>query len=257
MKKSFQTLIPFLVVLASLAITYTWIHDTPPGIYQKVFAIGSTVCHQLPTHSFHNDGTQFALCARCAGLYLGSFIGLGYFFTQGRKRSLPRRGYIVLLAALFLFWAGDGLNSFISDILNRPFLYETTNLTRLVSGFGMGLTMATALMTLFNVTVWKDRVDSPLLNHPLQVIGYAGLSAGMGAMLLFSGQTIFTILSYIGIGTVLVIITMLYTVFWVIMTRREMQFTHLSSLWLYFVAGFSTAMVQINLLYILRTWLLG
>ena len=158
---------------------------------------------------------------------------------------------------LFLFWAGDGINSFVSDILNRPFLYETTNYIRLVTGFGMGLTMATALMTLFNVTVWQDSEKTPLLHHPLQVGGYAGASLLLGTLFLSSGQTIFTIFSYIGIGTVLVIVTMLYTVFWVIMTRKEMQFTQLKSLGIYLAAGFGTAMTQITLMYMLRNWLLG
>lgn len=250
-------LLPILIVLTSAAITFNWLHGTPHGIYQKVFAIGSTVCHQIPSHSFHHGETQFTLCARCAGLYLGSLIGLGYYFTQAKKRALPPRGIIILLVTLFLLWAGDGLNSFISDFLNRPFLYETTNFTRLATGFGMGLTMATALMTLFNVTIWKESSNTALLYHPLQVAGYIVTSFFIGWILFAGGEIFFTALAYIVIGIVLLIITMLYTVFWVIMTRRETQFTQLKSLGIYLIAGFGTAMIQITLLYMLRNWLLG
>jgi uncharacterized membrane protein len=215
------------------------------------------VCHQIPSHSFHHGETQFTLCARCAGLYLGSLIGLGYFFTQGKKRALPSKGFIILLVMLFLIWAGDGVNSFVSDFLNRPFLYETTNITRLATGFGMGLTMATALMTLFNVTIWEDSSNTPLLYHPLQIAGYSAASLILGWLLLTGEQILFTALAYIAIGIVLLIITMLYTVFWVIMTRRETQFTQLKSLGFYLIAGLGTAMTQITLLYMLRNWLLG
>ncbi|MBM3136969.1 MAG: DUF2085 domain-containing protein [Chloroflexi bacterium] len=252
-----KTLPPFLLVLTSVAITLNWLHGTPSGIYQKIFAIGSTVCHQIPSHSFHFGETQFSLCARCAGLYLGSLIGLGYFFTQGKKKALPPRGILILLVSFFLLWAGDGVNSFISDFLNRPFLYETTNLTRLATGFGMGLTMSTALMTLFNVTIWMDSSNTPLLHHPLQVAGYTAASLLLGWLLLSGGQILFSGLAYIAIGIVLLIISMLYTVFWVIMTRKEMQFTEFKSLGFYLIAGFGTAMIQITLLYMLRNWLLG
>jgi uncharacterized membrane protein len=252
-----KNLLPFLVILASAAITLNWLNGTPHGIYQKVFAVGSTVCHQIPSHSFHYGETQFTLCARCAGLYLGSLIGLGYYFTQGKKKALPSRGILILLVVFFLLWAGDGVNSFISDFLNRPFLYETTNITRLATGFGMGLTMATALMTLFNLTVWKDSSNTPLLHHPLQIAGYSFAAFILAWLLLSGGEILFTALAYIGIGIVLLIITMLYTVFWVIMTRRETQFTQLKSLGFYLIAGWGTAMTQITLLYMLRNWLLG
>jgi len=53
------------------------------------------------------------------------------------------------------------------------------------------------------------------------------------------------------------IVTMLYTVFWVIMTRRETQFTNLRSLGIFLAAGFGTAMLQFTLLFLLRNWILG
>jgi uncharacterized membrane protein len=252
-----KTILPVIIALAALAITLNWLNITPAGIYQKYFAVGSTVCHQIPSHSFHQGETQFALCARCSGLYLGSIIGLGYFFTQGKKRGLPSRGYLILLVMLFIVWSGDGLNSFISDFLNQPFLYETTNLTRLATGFGMGLVMAIALMTLFNVSIWKNGQMEALLHHPLQIAGYFAASLVMGLVILNSGKIFFTVLSYISISAVMIIVTMLYTVFWVIMTRNEAQFTNLQPLGIFLVAGFGTAMLQFTLLFLFRGWILG
>jgi len=166
-----------LIILIAVIITANWFSHTPHGLYEKAFAVGSSVCHQIPSHSFATSGIQFPLCARCSGLYLGSFIGLAYYFTQGKRKAIPKKGFVLLLIFFFLVWAGDGINSFITDFFNKSIIYETTNMIRLVTGFGMGLVMSTALMTLFNLTVWKDAINLPLLNSPLQVAAYAIMSA--------------------------------------------------------------------------------
>ena len=80
-----------LTVVAAIFITLLWIRETPGDIYTKGFSVGSSVCHQIPSHSFNNSGIQFPLCARCTGLYLGSAFGLIYFFLQGKRKGLPHR----------------------------------------------------------------------------------------------------------------------------------------------------------------------
>jgi hypothetical protein len=107
------------------------------------------------------------------------------------------------------------------------------------------------------VTIWKDSSNTSLLLHPLQIVGYAAAALILGWLLLSGGEILFSAFAYIAIGIVLLIITMLYTVFWVIMTRKEMQFTQVNSLGIYLIAGFGTAMMQTTLLYMLRNWLLG
>ena len=41
-----------------------------------IYIAGSFICHQRPDRSFHLDGAQLAVCARCTGLYLGGAIGV-------------------------------------------------------------------------------------------------------------------------------------------------------------------------------------
>jgi uncharacterized membrane protein len=246
-----------LIILIAVIITANWILHTPHGFYEKAFAVGSSVCHQIPSHSFSNSDTQFPLCARCSGLYLGSFIGLAYFFTQGKRKAVPKKGFLLLLLFLFLAWAGDGVNSFISAFMNRNIIYETNNITRLVTGFGMGFVMATALITLFNLTVWKDGIDKPVLTDIRQVAGYTLLSAITGWVLLSSWAIFFYAFAYISIVTVMIIITLLYTIFWIIMLRKENSFTAWKSIGLFLIAGFATALLQITLLNMLRQWVLG
>jgi len=172
-----------LAILLTTAIFLTWsfLSHSPSGYYSKIFSIGSSVCHQIPSHSFNVGPAQFPVCARCTGLYMGSFIGIVYAFLSGKKIGVPKIKFIVFLAFLFLLWAGDGLNSLISDFLNKPFLYQTSNLSRLVTGYGMGLVMSTALVTLFNLTVWKTGINTPVLENVYQIIGYGKRTSGFPA----------------------------------------------------------------------------
>ena len=252
-----KTITSVVIILIAGIITANWFFHTPHGIYEKAFTVGSSVCHQIPSHSYELSGIQFPLCARCSGLYLGSFIGLAYYLTQGRKKALPKKGFSLLLLVFFLVWAGDGVNSFITDFLNKTILYETTNTTRLITGFGMGLVMSTALMTLFNLTVWQDGKNQPLLHNILQVAAYIVASALLAWMLLSANAIFFQFFAYVSIVTVVVIITLLYTIFWIILLKKENSFTKWSSLGLFLTAGFATAMLQITLLNMLRQWVIG
>jgi uncharacterized membrane protein len=252
-----RILLAALVLLAAAGITLNWLHLTPGGCYSKGMAIGSSVCHQLPSHSYIRDDIQFPLCARCSGLYLGCFIGILYYLTQDKKAGLPAKGYLILLGVLTLAWGGDGLNSFISDLFNRTFLYTTNNTTRLVTGFGMGLVLSTALMTLFNLTIWRTPQKPPLLHSVRQVGAYGLAAAGVGLLLIYAGKTVFLSLAAVSILMIVLVISMLYTVFWVIVTRRENSFEQPAQLWLFMLAGFTTAMLQITLMTVLQDWLLG
>jgi len=247
-----------LVILLTTTIFLTWsfLSHSPPGIYGKILSIGSSVCHQIPSHSFSVGSVQFPVCARCTGLYMGSFIGIVYAFLSGKKTGVPKTKFIIFLAFLFLLWAGDGLNSLISDFLNKPFLYQTSNLSRLVTGYGMGLVMSTTLVTLFNLTVWKTGKKTPVLDNVFQIIGYGILCAMSSSLILFSGPVIFQLTAFITILTVLSIISLLYSIFWIIFLRKENQFANWKGIGIYIIAGYSTAIGQILLMIALRNGIL-
>ena len=254
---SFKRIFLSVLLLAiAFSISLHWWHQTADGGYGKVMGIGSSVCHQISSHSFIREGVQFPLCARCSGLYLGTFIGLVYAITQKKKSELPKRGFILLALILFLLWAGDGVNSFISDFIGHPFLYATTNTTRLVTGFGMGLVLSISLMTLFNLTVWADRQKGALIEHIWQLLAYVLLAAGMGSLLAFANLIVFQILAYLSVFVILTVISMLYAIFWIVILKKDNSFTKLRQLIIYLIAGFTTAMLQITLMTILRITLL-
>ena len=208
-KKTKNILLALLAALAALGISFNWLQHTPGGCYQKGMAIGSSVCHQISSHSFVLEDVQFPLCARCSGLYLGCSIALLYYATQGKKSGLPKRIYLLTLLALALAWGLDGVNSFISDFIEGPFLWTTSNTSRLITGFGMGLGLSTALMTLFNLTVWKERLEKPLLNHIGQLGAYALAVCAAGFLLISNNLAIFKLLAGIAVITILVVITLL------------------------------------------------
>jgi len=241
-----------LVVTAAIGITWHFLSHTPNGCYAKITAVGSSLCHQIPSHSYILNGVQFPICARCTGLYLGSFIGLTYALFAGKKAAIPNTPYLILLVVIFILWGADGINSLVSEFINRPFLYETTNLIRSITGYGMGMVMATALATLFNMTVWENNENTPILHHPLQVSVYALLSTGMHLLTMTIHPFLFRLAANFAIISAITIITLLYTVFWIILLKKENTFNSIHSLGIYLIAGFTTSMTQITLMIILR-----
>ena len=55
-----------------------------------LYAAGSLICHQLPDRSFHVQGSQLAVCARCFGLYAGGALGSIAGAAAFGRRALGR-----------------------------------------------------------------------------------------------------------------------------------------------------------------------
>ena len=248
-----KPLIRAVLITAVIILSWNFLTHSPSGCYGKALSIGSSVCHQISSHSFSSDDIQFPVCARCTGLYLGSFIGILYGFLSGKKIAIPKKKYLILLAILFILWAGDGLNSLINEFLNDPLIYQTTNTTRLITGYGMGLVMSTALVTLFNFTVWKTGIKIPVLDNVQQIVGYAILSALSSQLILTNNRFLFQVAAYIATFMILSIITLLYSIFWVILFKKENRFSRWKEFAIYILAGYATAILQVILLIALRT----
>jgi uncharacterized membrane protein len=101
----------------------------------NVFALAlygafSHLCHQIPERSFFIAGHQFAVCARCTGLYAGFTVAtLCYPLLRSLKRTdMPPLRWL-LIAAVPL--AIDFSLGFFG-------LWENTHLSRLLTGALLG-----------------------------------------------------------------------------------------------------------------------
>ena len=66
--------------------------------------IGSSLCHQLDERSYHIDGFQMPLCARCLGIHLG-FLSASVLLWLRRDRvgvGFPHVRSVVLLVLAML-----------------------------------------------------------------------------------------------------------------------------------------------------------
>ena len=242
-------LLAALVVLAAVFFALT-----PPGLWNKLLAVGSAVCHQDPAHSFYVFGQQMPLCARCTGMYLGALLSLAFHFRQGKLGGIPPRKVLIPLGLLFLLFALDGLNSLAASLGLGWNLYGTTNLTRLVTGTGAGLVIGAVLAPLFNQTAWAIWVKKSALPNGkrLAVLLAAGalvvlaISAGPKAL-----RYPAAVLSLLG---VLVVLCLAYTTLTLIILRRENRATSWGNLRLPLLVGLLAASLQVAVFTFLRVW---
>ena len=235
-----------------------WLLETPAGLLGKADAIGYAVCHRIDLRSFHINGRPLPLCARCSGMYLGAMLGLVFLSLTSRRRGgLPPRGIQVLLGVFVLAFGIDGLNSFFSLIPGFPTLYQPQNWLRLVTGTGMGLVIAAFLFPAFNQTVWREWDPRPALGSWKLLSGLIALAAVVDLALLSERPLILYPLALISAAGVMVILTMVYSMLWLMAFKRENRYENVVQLGMVLVGGFGTALLQIALLDFVRYFFTG
>jgi uncharacterized membrane protein len=99
------------------------------------------ICHQIAERSFHLDGAQLPVCARCLGIYAGAAMGALAASAGGASRRVlpaPRLFLFIALAAALptaftvtLEWAG---------------FWAPSNAARALAGVPLGLAAAAIAM---------------------------------------------------------------------------------------------------------------
>ena len=252
------TLLKRSVVLAVGVLLIGWLLNTPGGLLGKADAIGYAVCHRIAVRSFFLGERQLPLCARCSGMYLGAMLGLAYqAILSPRRGGLPTRGVLAVTIFFVLAFIVDGLNSFLSFFPGAPLLYSPANWSRLLTGTGMGIAIAVALYPAFNQTVWADWDARPALPG-LRLMGGLFLLAGLMDLLLLSNNPLLLYpLALISAAGVLVLLTMTYSMVWVMFLRAENSYQRFSQMLFPLVGGFGFALLQIALFDFLRYTLTG
>jgi len=256
----------YLVIAAALLVFIGWLLNTPAGLFGKADAIGYAVCHRIGERSFHIGRTQLPLCARCSGMYLGAVTGLIFQSIIGWKRlKIPHWSILALLAVLVVAFGIDGSNSYLTLLkqVSPGFLpkisnlYVPNNTLRLLTGSGMGLGMAVMLFPAFNQTVWADGEERPAISG-WKVFGLLlGIQAILDLLVLTESPLVLFPVAIISAVGVWLLLTIVYSMVWVMIMGQDNQFKKLRRLWLPILAGLTIAMIQTAVIDALRFWLTG
>ncbi|MFC2026293.1 DUF2085 domain-containing protein [Chloroflexota bacterium] len=252
--------IPLKVAIAVIVglILSIWLLNTPQGLLGKADAIGYAVCHRIEVRSFSIGTRSFPLCARCSGMYLAAVLGLVFQALVGRRRGgTPGWAILTVLGIFFLAFAVDGLNSFLSIIPGFPILYEPQNWSRLLTGTGMGLVIAVALFPAFNQTVWKDRDTRSAIPDIKTLFVLILLALILDWVLLMENPIILYPLALLSAAGVLVLLTMIYSMVWIMILHSENRYSNFNQLIFPLVGGFGIALIQIGLLDLVRFLITG
>jgi uncharacterized membrane protein len=237
--------VPPLLIISFLIILSVWLFYTPPGLLGKMDAIGYAVCHRIIARSYLIGDRALPLCARCTGMHLGCFFGLLVLMRRGKRGGLPIRKFLFIFALFLMAFGLDGVNSYLNLINRFPYLYTTQNWMRLVSGAFVGIGISAVIYPIFNQSMWRDWIEEPVLKTWKQ----------MGAMILVAILVFLAILSenpillyplaILSALNVLLVLSMIYTIIWVMLTRHDNQFNRILELRWYLLAGLTTAILQI------------
>lgn len=249
----------FLVGLLFVA----WIFNTPADLLGKADAIGYAVCHRIDLRSFHLHDRPLPLCARCTGMYLGAVLGIFYQWLFGKTRSgMPSIAIWLGLSVFVIAFGIDGVNSYLHlSVMQQllpgiPRLYEPSNTLRLVTGTGVGLAIAAALVPVFNQTVWAKIDHHPLLSDR-SYMALVFLAALVDLLVMTESPWVLYPAAIISSLGVLLILTMVYSMVWIMLLRKDNLVHKIQQLAFPLLAGFGVALLQIAVLDALRYWLTG
>jgi uncharacterized membrane protein len=246
-----------LLILATVALLSVWIIKTPPGLLGKADAIGYAVCHRAPLRSFTIGDRPSPLCARCTGMFLGGLLSLIYLGRLGRRGDMPDLKSSIFLGAFVVAFGLDGLNSFSRLLPGAPSLYQSENWLRLLTGTGLGLGIGMVLIPVFNQVIWVNYENVHSLGTWREIGSLFLLGLLLDLAVLSQNVIIFYPLAVISGFAVLIILTVVYTVVWVLLSKQENRYYSIREIWVYILAGFLVALLQITLMDAGRFWLTG
>jgi uncharacterized membrane protein len=142
------TLLALFVITMSWSVALTAAPMTAsPRASALTYAAGSFICHQRPERSFHYQGAQYAVCARCFGLYAGAVVGVLLWAGAAGVGRRPRSRMAVLTQAplirriLFLV----AFPTVVSVMTSWVGWWDAGNVVRAVLAAPLGATIAAVI----------------------------------------------------------------------------------------------------------------
>mgnify|MGYP000864405230 FL=1 len=245
-----------LLVLLLLQLG-AWLWLTPHGLDGKLEAASYAVCHQIDSHTLTIGDRLLPLCARCTGIYLGALLGLLYLSRKDRPSGSPSRPKLLILAALFLVFVMDGVNSMLTTFLHVAPLYTPLNTLRLATGLLMGMLLAQLLLPLWNQTLWKETNPAPVFSKWRQLAFLLLIETVAGLLVWLDIPLLYYPIAILSVGTIFVILSMVYSLLWCIILNKENSLTKTRDGINLYLLGAICAFVQIGLMDLLRYNLTG
>ena len=247
----------WILIGFAVALTITWLALTPSGLLGKAQAVGYSVCHQIDIRSFHIHGRSFPLCARCSGTFLGALLGMLFQAVQGKKGKMPSIGASLVFALFALAWVLDGVHSFAMLTPMLPSLYQTQNWTRLVTGMGMGLALAAFLWPAFVQTMFRQWRDLSPVSSWQQLLLLVGLAGALAGLVWLEIAWVLYPLALLSAFSVIMLLTMVYSMVLVMIFKRENTFNRLRELLIPLISGYVIALIQIGVISVVRFIMTG
>jgi hypothetical protein len=132
--------------VAVVAVAWLLLIVAAPVLWTPVagvmYAAGSFICHQLPERSFHFQGAQLPVCARCLGLYcggaFGSVIGTSAFVRHRISRGQPLPGQ----SRRWRWTVAAAIPTLATIVLEWGFGWPISNTVRAVAAVPFGVAVA-------------------------------------------------------------------------------------------------------------------
>lgn len=247
----------FLLLGLILALLVVWLFLTPEGLAGKLSALGYAFCHQIEEHSLQLGSRVLPLCARCTGMYLGALAGLMVLGRNKRAGAAPDKAKIIVLALFVVFFIADGINSTLYTLFGKTLLYLPSNTLRLFSGLGLGMVIANVLLPIWNNVLWQDYREAPVLDSWAKLGLLLAVEGALGALVQTGWGWLYFPVAILSALTIPLLLTMIYTLLWVMLQKKENSFQNWQECVIYIEAGFLTTLVQIGLFDLLRWSLTG
>ena len=246
-----------VLLLAFLGLLIAWLDFAPSELAGKILAIAASVCEQNPAHTLEIGGRLLPLCARCTGTFLGAAVSLAYLSAWGRAERAPKLWKSLLLGVFAAAFIVDGVNSTLATFIPKYALYIPNNNLRFITGMGMGTVVGALIWPIWNDTIWSDPKAKPLFAHRLAFPGLLLLETAIAVLVLIKIDWLYYPVAVISSFAVPVLITSIYSLFWIVGLKRENKVHCWKELIRFVELGAICMIVQVGLIDLLRYILLG